>query len=56
MLPRPDDTHEYVVIGLEPPLRQGQTRYPHIVVMVARDFDLEVDLNVDAVPRATDGT
>jgi len=31
LLPKPDEAHVLFVIGLDPPLRQGQTRYPFLV-------------------------
>ncbi|EEB08001.1 FACT complex component Pob3 [Schizosaccharomyces japonicus yFS275] len=47
LLPKPDDQHVVFVIGLDPPLRQGQTRYPFLVTQFIRDEDMEVDLNID---------
>lgn len=34
------------VIGLEPPLRQGQTRYPFLVFQFEKEDEIEVDLNL----------
>ncbi|PWY90741.1 FACT complex subunit pob3 [Aspergillus heteromorphus CBS 117.55] len=34
LLPKNDDTHTLVVLGLDPPLRQGQTRYPFLVMQL----------------------
>lgn len=44
LLPRPDDTHVFLVIALDTPLRQGQTRYPFLVVQFSKDMDTEVDI------------
>src|SRR5690606_38303710 len=45
-LPKPDDVHHMIVVGLEPPLRQGQTRYPVLVMQFKRDDDGETDLSM----------
>ncbi|EPS34222.1 hypothetical protein PDE_09186 [Penicillium oxalicum 114-2] len=34
LLPKNDDTHTLIVLGLDPPLRQGQTRYPFLVMQL----------------------
>lgn len=34
------------VIGLDPPLRQGQTRYPFLVMQFKKEEDMEFDLNI----------
>jgi len=47
VLPRLDELHNMLVLQLEPPLRQGQTRYPFLVLQIARDEEIEVELNVD---------
>ena len=46
LLPKPDDLHVLIVIGLDPPLRQGQTRYPFLVMQFKKDDELELDLNM----------
>lgn len=46
VLPKPDDVHYLVTIGLDPPLRQGQTRYPFVVMQYKRDEDSEIELNM----------
>ena len=51
LLPRPDDTHIFMVIALEPPIRQGQTRYPFLVVQFAKDMDTEVDITLEEQAR-----
>ncbi|MCJ1482863.1 FACT complex subunit [Schaereria dolodes] len=46
LLPKPDDLHTLIVIGLDPPLRQGQTRYPFLVMQFKREEEVELDLNM----------
>ncbi|KAI9757255.1 MAG: FACT complex subunit [Lichina confinis] len=46
VLPKPDDLHNLITIGLDPPLRQGQTRYPFLVMQFKRDEEIELDLNM----------
>lgn len=47
VLPKPDDIHNLVMLQLDPPLRQGQTRYPFLVMQFVRDEDLEATLSVE---------
>jgi len=47
LLPKPDDAHVLFVIGVDPPLRQGQTRYPFLVISFTREEDMEVELNIE---------
>lgn len=46
LLPKSDEIHVFFVIGLEPPLRQGQTRYPYLVFQFAKDDEMELSLNI----------
>ncbi|KAF1991934.1 SSrecog-domain-containing protein [Aulographum hederae CBS 113979] len=46
LLPKPDDVHFLITIGLDPPLRQGQTRYPFLVMQFKKDEEVELDLNM----------
>lgn len=46
LLPKTDDVHTLITIGLDPPVRQGQTRYPFVVMQYKRDDDIELDLNI----------
>ncbi|KAK4138247.1 FACT complex subunit POB-3-like protein [Trichocladium antarcticum] len=46
VLPKPDDLHFMLCIGLDPPLRQGQTRYPFIVMQFKQDEEVTLDLNL----------
>ncbi|CAG8487824.1 9224_t:CDS:10 [Ambispora leptoticha] len=41
LLPKLDD------IGLDPPLRQGQTRYPFLVLQFVKDTKVDMELNID---------
>ncbi|EAQ89026.1 conserved hypothetical protein [Chaetomium globosum CBS 148.51] len=46
VLPKPDDTHFMLCIGLDPPLRQGQTRYPFLIMQFKQDEEVTLDLNL----------
>lgn len=46
ILPKPDDLHQLLCIGLDPPLRQGQTRYPFIVMQFKREEEVNIELNM----------
>lgn len=46
VLPKPDDIHTLITVGLDPPLRQGQTRYPFLVMQFKRDEEVNLDLNM----------
>ncbi|KAG8780726.1 FACT complex subunit, partial [Ceratobasidium sp. 428] len=43
----PDDLHVEMVVGLDPPIRQGQTRYPYLRMLFGRDEDLETEIQID---------
>lgn len=47
LLPKPDEVHNILIIQLDPPLRQGQTRYPFLVIQFLREDELEVELNLE---------
>jgi structure-specific recognition protein 1 len=47
LLPKPDDAHVLFVVGVDPPLRQGQTRYGFLVVQFNREEEMEVELNIE---------
>jgi hypothetical protein len=34
-------------VGLDPPIRQGQTRYPYLVMLFTRDDEAEIELKID---------
>lgn len=46
-LPKADDINHLVVLAIEPPLRQGQTTYPFLVLQFQKDEETEVQLNLD---------
>lgn len=46
LLPKPDDAHHLIVLQIDPPLRQGQTRYPFLVLQFSREEEIELELNV----------
>ncbi|ODV70530.1 SSrecog-domain-containing protein [Hyphopichia burtonii NRRL Y-1933] len=45
-LPKPDESHHLIVLQIDPPLRQGQTRYPFLVLQFVREEEIELELNV----------
>ncbi|CCF59815.1 hypothetical protein KAFR_0I00340 [Kazachstania africana CBS 2517] len=46
-LPKADDIHHLIVLAIEPPLRQGQTTYPFLVMQFQKDEETEVQLNLE---------
>lgn len=46
LLPKNDDMHTLIVLGLDPPLRQGQTRYPFLVMQLKLDEEISLELNM----------
>jgi len=38
--------HQLLCIGLDPPLRQGQTRYPFLVMQFKKDEEVQIELNM----------
>ncbi|WFD35503.1 FACT complex subunit [Malassezia cuniculi] len=47
LLPKADDIHVLFVVALEPPIRQGQTRYPYLVLQFPREEEMDGELNLD---------
>ncbi|PJF17714.1 High mobility group (HMG) box domain-containing protein [Paramicrosporidium saccamoebae] len=48
LLPKADEMHVLFVLALDPPIRQGQTRYPFLVFQFNKDEEIEVALqNID---------
>jgi structure-specific recognition protein 1 len=45
-LPKVDGRHVAFVISLDPPIRQGQTRYPHLVLQFSKEEEIELDVNL----------
>jgi structure-specific recognition protein 1 len=46
ILPKPDEMHVLLTIGLDPPLRQGQTRYPFVVMQMNKEEEIQLELNM----------
>ncbi|KAH8921649.1 SSrecog-domain-containing protein [Atractiella rhizophila] len=46
LLPKPDGIHVQLVVNLDPPIRQGQTRYPYLVMQFAEADEMEASLNL----------
>ncbi|KDN51305.1 FACT complex subunit POB3 [Tilletiaria anomala UBC 951] len=47
LLPKPDDVHVQFVVGLDPAIRQGQTKYPYLVLQFPREEEMDAELNLD---------
>ncbi|KAJ1739554.1 FACT complex subunit [Coemansia sp. RSA 989] len=47
LVSKPDELHMMFIVGLNPPIRQGQTRYPYLVMQFVRDEEQAVDLKFD---------
>ncbi|KAG9050103.1 FACT complex subunit [Tulasnella sp. UAMH 9824] len=47
LLPKRDEIHVQLVVGLDPPIRQGQTKYPYLVLNFNREEELDIELNID---------
>ncbi|KAJ2611539.1 FACT complex subunit [Coemansia sp. RSA 1365] len=48
LVSKPDELHMMFIIGLNPPIRQGQTRYPYLVLQFVRDEEMAIDVNFSA--------
>lgn len=46
MLPKGDEMFCQVVLGLDPPIRQGATRYPFLVMQFPKEEETEVQLEL----------
>ncbi|KAK6904618.1 FACT complex subunit POB3 [Kwoniella mangroviensis CBS 10435] len=46
LLPKLDDLHVQLVLGLDPPIRQGATRYPFLVAQWPKDEEVDAELNL----------
>lgn len=44
LLPHKDQRHMFLVLHINPPIRQGQTRYPFLVLEFAKDEFIEVEI------------
>ena len=48
LLPKPTNAQTYAILHLDPPIRKGQTFYPHIVAVFNANEELEVEPLLDA--------
>ncbi|GMY13583.1 FACT complex subunit SSRP1 isoform X1 [Fagus crenata] len=46
LLPKSNQPHTFVVVTLDPPIRKGQTLYPHIVLQFETDYVVHSDLTM----------
>ncbi|OAY85475.1 FACT complex subunit SSRP1-A [Ananas comosus] len=46
LLPKSNQPHTFVVVTLDPPIRKGQTLYPHIVIQFETDTVVERNLSL----------
>uniref|UniRef100_A0A7N0SZ33 FACT complex subunit SSRP1 n=1 Tax=Kalanchoe fedtschenkoi TaxID=63787 RepID=A0A7N0SZ33_KALFE len=46
LLPKSNQPHTFVVVTLDPPIRKGQTLYPHIVLQFETDYVVESQLSI----------
>ncbi|KAK1312914.1 FACT complex subunit SSRP1 [Acorus calamus] len=53
LLPKFNQPHTFVVVSLEPPIRKGQTTYPHIVIQFETEFVVESNLSLSEEQLST---
>lgn len=53
VLPKSNQPHTFVVVTLDPPIRKGQTMYPHIVLQFETDYVVESTLTMNEDLLAT---
>ncbi|XP_024986699.1 FACT complex subunit SSRP1-like isoform X2 [Cynara cardunculus var. scolymus] len=53
VLPKSNQPHTFVVVTLDPPIRKGQTLYPHIVMQFETDYVVESTLMMNEELYAT---
>ncbi|GLU01947.1 hypothetical protein SLE2022_192220 [Rubroshorea leprosula] len=46
LLPKANQPHTFVVVTLDPPIRKGQTLYPHIVLQFETDYVVQSELSM----------
>ncbi len=46
VLPKSNTPHTLIVISLDPPIRKGQTHYPHILIQFPSDEETTTDLSI----------
>ncbi|EEF45015.1 FACT complex subunit SSRP1 [Ricinus communis] len=47
LLPKSNQPHTFVIVTLDPPIRKGQTLYPHIVLQFDTDFVVQSTLTMN---------
>ncbi|GMI99195.1 NUCLEOSOME/CHROMATIN ASSEMBLY FACTOR D, high mobility group [Hibiscus trionum] len=47
LLPKSNQPHTFVVVTLDPPIRKGQTLYPHIVLQFETDYVVQSTLSIN---------
>ncbi|KAE8672418.1 FACT complex subunit SSRP1 [Hibiscus syriacus] len=47
LLPKYNQPHTFVVVTLDPPIRKGQTLYPHIVLQFETDYVVQSTLSIN---------
>ncbi|KAF8520735.1 SSrecog-domain-containing protein [Hysterangium stoloniferum] len=47
LLPKFDENHIQFIVALDPPIRQGQTKYPYLVMLFNKEEELDVELNIE---------
>ncbi|KAK4834438.1 hypothetical protein QYF36_022701 [Acer negundo] len=46
LLPKSNQPHTFVIVTLDPPIRKGQTLYPHIVLQFETDYVVQSELSM----------
>lgn len=46
LVPKPNSPHVNFILGLNQAMRQGQTRYPYVVMQFDADEDIELEINM----------
>ena len=46
VLPKSNTPHTLIVISLDPPIRKGQTHYPHILIQFPSDEETTTELEI----------
>ncbi|XP_031287257.1 FACT complex subunit SSRP1 [Pistacia vera] len=46
LLPKSNQPHTFVIVTLDPPIRKGQTLYPHIVLQFETDYVVQSELSL----------
>lgn len=47
VLPKADEIHVQFVVNLEPPIRQGQTRYPYLIMQFAKEEEMDAEIQME---------